>query len=156
MWVEQKKPDKTKEGISIDLTPSFLLFRLLLVLGELPVLYRRLADDLLELVCEIFRGTVAGLSGHSLTAKGGNRGCWSGCLGGGSAGDQTGRRASTAFLVNAGIGRALDQGTIGSHIPIGLHPFPDAYTHLSTLSTGGLSGQGGQWWTDTSRYERIR
>lgn len=90
------------------------------------------------------RESVAGLSGHSLTAKGGNRGCWSGCLGGGSAGDQTGRRASTAFLVNAGIGRALDQGTIGSHIPIGLHPFPDAYTHLSTLSTGGLSGQGGQ------------
>lgn len=44
------------------------------------------------------RETVAGLSGHSLTAKGGNRGCWSGCLGGGSAGDQTDRRAITAFL----------------------------------------------------------
>lgn len=58
--IKQKKHHKTKEGISIDLNPSFfLLFRLLLVLGELPVLYRRLADDLLELVCEVFRGTVA-------------------------------------------------------------------------------------------------
>ena len=93
------------------------------------------------------RESVAGLSGHSLTAKGGNRGCWSGCLGGGSAGDQTDRRASTFFLINACIGRTLDQGTIGPYIPIGQHPFPDAYTHLSTLSTGGRSGHGGQWWT---------
>ena len=45
------------------------------------------------------RESVAGLSGHSLTATGGNRGCWSGCLGGGSAGDQTDRRASTASLI---------------------------------------------------------
>ena len=93
------------------------------------------------------RESVAGLSGHSLTAKGGNRGCWSGCLGGGSAGDQTDRRASTFFLIYVGIGRTLDQGTIGPYIPIGLHPFPDTYTHPSTLSTGGRSGQGGQWWT---------
>ena len=42
----------------------------------------------------------------SLTAKGGNRGCWSGCLGVGSAGDQTDRRASTAFLSTlAHVGR---------------------------------------------------
>ena len=41
----------------------------------------------------------------------------------------------------------LEQGTIGPYIPIGLHPFPDTYTHPSTLSTGGRSGQGGQWWT---------
>ena len=93
------------------------------------------------------RESVAGLSGHSLTAKGGNRGCWSGCLGGGFTGDQTDRRASTFFLIDAGIGRTLEQGTIGPHIPIGLHPFPDANTLLSTLSTGGRSGQGGQWWT---------
>ena len=96
------------------------------------------------------RESVADMFGHSLTAKGGNRGCWSGCLGGGSAGDQTDRRASTFFLINAGIGRTMDQGTIGLHIPIGLYPFPDAYTHLSTLSTGGRSGQGGhggQGWT---------
>ena len=43
----------------------------------------------------------------------------------------------SANLTGAGIGRTLDQGTIGPHIPIGLHPFHDAYTHLSTLSTGG-------------------
>lgn len=89
------------------------------------------------------RETVAGLSGHSLTAKGGNRGCWSGCLGGGSDGDQTDRRASTFSLINAGIGRTLDRGTIGPYIPIGLHPFTDAYSHLSTLSTSGRSGHGG-------------
>ena len=88
---------------------------------------------------------------NSLTAKGGNRGCWSGCLGGGSAGDQTDRRASTFSLIYVGIGRTLDQGTIGPYIPIGLHPFPDAYTHLSTLSTGGRSGHGGQWWTAVGR-----
>ena len=97
------------------------------------------------------RESVADLFGHSLTAKGGNRGCWSGCLGGGSAGDQTDRRASTFSLIYVGIGRTLDQGTIGPYIPIGLHPFPDAYTHLSTLSTGGRSGHGGQWWTAVGR-----
>lgn len=52
------------------------------------------------------RESVAGLPGHSLTAKGGNRGCWSGCLGGGFAGDQTDRRASTFFLMGAGISTA--------------------------------------------------
>lgn len=57
--IKQKKLHKTKEGLGIDLTPPFLLFQLLLALGELPVLYRRLADDFLELVCEVFRGTVA-------------------------------------------------------------------------------------------------
>ena len=42
----------------------------------------------------------------SLTAKGGNRGCWSGCLGEDSAGDQTDRRASAAFLLtSAPVGR---------------------------------------------------
>ena len=61
------------------------------------------------------REAVAGLSGHSLTAKGGNRGCWSGCLGVGSAGDQTDRRASTAFYMDGGIGTAA--GT-GHHRPV--------------------------------------
>ena len=62
------------------------------------------------------RESVAGLSGHSLTAKGGNRGCWSGCLGGGSAGDQTDRRASTFSLIDLGIGKTVGLGTIGPHI----------------------------------------
>ena len=62
------------------------------------------------------RESVAGLSGHSLTAKGGNRGCWSGCLGGGSDGDQTDRRASTFSLIDLGTGKTVDLGTIGPHI----------------------------------------
>ena len=56
------------------------------------------------------RESVADLFGHSLTAKGGNRGCWSGCLGEGSDGDQTYRRASTAFLIDLGIGTAAGTG----------------------------------------------
>ena len=63
------------------------------------------------------RESVADLFGHSLTAKGGNSGCWSGCLGGGSAGDQTDRRASTFFLIGLRTRRTLDQGTIGLHRP---------------------------------------
>ena len=50
--------------------------------------------------------SVAGLPGHSLTAKGGNEGCWSGCLGRSAAENQTDRRASTAFLIDLGIGTA--------------------------------------------------
>ena len=56
------------------------------------------------------RESVADLLRHSLTAKGGNEGCWSGCLGGGSAGDQTDRRASTAFLFDLGIGTSAGIG----------------------------------------------
>ena len=54
--------------------------------------------------------SVADLLRHSLTAKGGNEGCWSGCLGGGPAGDQTDRRASTASLIDLGIGTAAGTG----------------------------------------------
>ena len=54
--------------------------------------------------------SVAGLSGHSLTAKGGNEGCWSGCLGRSTAENQTDRRASTAFLIDLGIGTTAETG----------------------------------------------
>ena len=50
------------------------------------------------------RESVADLLRHSLTAKGGNEGCWSGCLGRSTAENQTDRRASTAFLIDLGIG----------------------------------------------------
>lgn len=60
------------------------------------------------------RGTVTDLLRHSPSAKGGDGGCWSGCLGGGSAGDQTDRRASTASFIGLGISTAA--GT-GYHLP---------------------------------------
>lgn len=49
------------------------------------------------------RETVAGLSGHSLTAKVGNKGCWSGCLYRSPADAQTDRRASTALIISPDI-----------------------------------------------------
>ena len=87
------------------------------------------------------RESVTDLLRHSLPAKGGNEGCWSGCLCCSSAEAQTDRRASTAFLIDLGIGTAA--GT-GHHRP---GSSTSAYTLPSTLSTGGRSGQGGQWWT---------
>ena len=56
------------------------------------------------------RESVADLFGHSLTAKGGNGGCWSGCLGRSAAENQTDRRASTAFLIGPGISTAVGTG----------------------------------------------
>ena len=56
------------------------------------------------------RESVADLLRHSLTAKGGNGGCWSGCLGRSTAENQTDRRASTAFLIDLGIGTAAGTG----------------------------------------------
>ena len=56
------------------------------------------------------RESVADLLRHSLTAKGGNRGCWSGCLGRSTAENQTDRRASTAFLIDLGIGTTAETG----------------------------------------------
>ena len=56
------------------------------------------------------RESVADLLRHSLTAKGGNEGCWSGCLGRSIAENQTDRRASTAFLIDPGIGTAAGAG----------------------------------------------
>ena len=53
------------------------------------------------------RESVADLLCHSLTAKGGNDCCWSGCLGRSIAENQTDRRASTAFLIDTGIGIAV-------------------------------------------------
>ena len=61
------------------------------------------------------RESVADLLRHSLTAKGGNEGCWSGCLGRSTAENQTDRRASTAFLIDPGIGTAAG---IGYHRPV--------------------------------------
>ena len=56
------------------------------------------------------RESVADLFGHSLTAKGGNGGCWSGCLGRSAAENQTDRRASTAFFIGLGLGTAAGTG----------------------------------------------
>ncbi len=56
------------------------------------------------------RESVADLLRHSLIAKGGNEGCWSGCLGRSTAENQTDRRASTAFLIDLGIGTAAGTG----------------------------------------------
>ena len=65
------------------------------------------------------RESVADLLRHSLPAKGGNRGCWSGCLGGGSAGDQTDRRASTFSHIGPGTGETVELVTIGPDVDIG-------------------------------------
>ena len=59
--------------------------------------------------------SVADMFGHSLTAKGGNEGCWSGCYGGGEAEIKTDRRAITAFYMDSGISTVV--GT-GLHRPI--------------------------------------
>ena len=56
------------------------------------------------------RESVADLLRHSLTAKGGNGGCWSGCLGRSTAENQTDRRASTASLIDLGISTAAGTG----------------------------------------------
>lgn len=56
------------------------------------------------------RETVADLFGHSLTAKGGNGGCWSGGLGRSAAENQTDRPASTAFHIGLGISTAAGTG----------------------------------------------
>ena len=42
--------------------------------------------------------------------KGGNRGCWSGCLGRSAAENQTDRRASTASYIGLGTGTAAGTG----------------------------------------------
>ena len=49
------------------------------------------------------RESVADLLRHSLIAKGGNEGCWSGCLGRSAAENQTDRRTSTAFYIGLDI-----------------------------------------------------
>ena len=87
------------------------------------------------------RKSVAGLPWHSLAAKGGNGGCWSGCLGRSAAESQTDRRASTASFIDPGIGTAA--GT-RHHRP---GSSTSAQTLPSTLSTSGRSGHGGQEWT---------
>ena len=56
------------------------------------------------------RESVADLLRHSLTAKGGNEGCWSGCLGRSTAENQTDRRASTASFIDPGTGTAAGTG----------------------------------------------
>lgn len=56
------------------------------------------------------RESVAELLRHRLIAKGGNEGCWSGCLVRSAAENQTARPASTAFLIDPGIGTAAGTG----------------------------------------------
>ena len=68
-----------------------------------------------SIVREGVHESVADLFGHSLTAKGDNGGCWSGCYGRSAAENITDRRASTAFYMDGGIGTAA--GT-GHHRPV--------------------------------------
>ncbi len=56
------------------------------------------------MVREGVRESLADLLRQSLTAKGGNGGCWSGCYGRSAAENKTDKRASTAFYMDAGIG----------------------------------------------------
>ena len=64
------------------------------------------------------RESVTDLFRHSLPAKGGIEGCWSGCLCCSSVDAQTDRRASTAFLIDLRTALPQDQGTIGlNHRP---------------------------------------
>ena len=65
-------------------------------------------------VREGVRESLADLLRQSLTAKGGNRGCWSGCYGRSAAENITDRRASSAFCMDSGIGIV---GRPGYHRP---------------------------------------
>lgn len=65
------------------------------------------------------RESVADLLRHSLPAKGGIEGCWSGCLCCSNAEAQTDRRASTASFIDLGTALPLDQDAIGLHSSIG-------------------------------------
>lgn len=56
------------------------------------------------------RESVAELLRHSLIAKGGNKGCWSGCLGRSAAENQTDRPASTASFIGPDTGTAAGTG----------------------------------------------
>ena len=72
------------------------------------------------IVREGVRESLADLFRQSLTAKGGNRGCWSGCLGRSAAENQTDRRASTAFYIGPDSLESLASNAIGPNIDIGL------------------------------------
>ena len=72
------------------------------------------------------RESVTDLFRHSLPAKGGIEGCWSGCLCCSNAEAQTDRRASTAFIIDLRVALLLDQGTIGLHSSIGPDISPTA------------------------------
>ena len=63
------------------------------------------------------RESLADLLRQSLPAKGGNGGCWSGCLGRSVAENQTDRRASTFFLIGPDSSTAA---RTGYHRPIGI------------------------------------
>ena len=71
------------------------------------------------------RESVTDLLRHSLPAKGGNRGCWSGCLWRSAAETQTDRRASTFSLIGPGTRETVELGTIGLDVDIG--PKQSAY-----------------------------
>ena len=81
------------------------------------------------MVREGVRESLADLFRQSLTAKGGNRGCWSGCYGRSAAENITDRRASTAVFVDTRTGRTVESGSIGPD-DIGLHR-PEAHQHIS-------------------------
>ena len=72
------------------------------------------------IVREGVRESLADLFRQSLTAKGGNRGCWSGCLGRSAAENQTDRPASTAFYFGSDSLESLASNAIGPNIDIGL------------------------------------
>ena len=65
-------------------------------------------------VREGVRESLADLLRQSLTAKSGNKGCWSGCYGRSVAENITDRRASSAFCMDSGIGIV---GRPGYHRP---------------------------------------
>ena len=75
------------------------------------------------IVREGVRESLADLFRQSLTAKGGNGGCWSGCYGRSAAENITDRRASTAFYMDGGIGTAVGTG----------HHRPESATSAYTL-----------------------
>ena len=75
------------------------------------------------MVREGVRESLADLLRQSLTAKGGNRGCWSGCYGRSAAENITDRRASTAFYIGPGTGTAAGTG----------HHRPESATSAYTL-----------------------
>ena len=75
------------------------------------------------MVREGVRESLADLLRQSLTAKGGNEGCWSGCYGRSAAENITDRRASTAFYIGPGTGTAAGTG----------HHRPESATSAYTL-----------------------
>ena len=80
------------------------------------------------------RESVTDLLRHSLPAKGGIEGCWSGCLCCSSAEAQTDRRASTASLIDLRTALPLDQEAIGpNHRPAPISAIMSQWHFLQDL-----------------------